>query len=130
MAPKGFRQLAQHIASECASTGGKGKPLFEIRRPCWVNVMRADANGWRLMAKGRDQGVFDAVVIAHNGKCANRLVGGVGVPGVERQLKRLLLSSIWVVMAAIKRKPGGGGAKAQGEMRSRLPCWALSSAAG
>ena len=30
------------------------------------------AEGWRLVAKSGGQGMFDVVVIAHNGKCANR----------------------------------------------------------
>jgi len=30
--------------------------------------------GWVLSGAGKSQGVFDAVVVAHNGKCANRSV--------------------------------------------------------
>ena len=33
--------------------------------------------GWKLSGSGKSQGIFDAVVIAHNGKCANRYVFGV-----------------------------------------------------
>ena len=44
---------------------------------------------------------YDVVVIAHNGKCANRLVSTAGVPAVLRQLRTLKLSSIW---AGVRRE--------------------------
>jgi hypothetical protein len=42
----------------------------------WVAKMAASSKlgGWQLSGAGRDQGTFGAVVIAHNGKCANRSV--------------------------------------------------------
>lgn len=61
--------------------------MVEVRRPQWVSDMvpaRADS-AWRLVGRGREQGMFDAVVIAHNGKCANRLVQPAGVPQVSRR---------------------------------------------
>ena len=40
----------------------------------WVSAMKASevAGGWQLTGKNRNLGGYDAVVIAHNGKCANR----------------------------------------------------------
>jgi len=51
-----------------------------------VSQMVARSGGWHLTGEKRDQGHFDAVVIAHNGKCANRLVGPTGVwPALQEQ---------------------------------------------
>lgn len=60
----------------CRVQGGKAGGLMEVRRPMWVSKMTAvvDKGGWQLIGNNRNQGVFDAVVIAHNGKCANRYV--------------------------------------------------------
>ncbi len=41
------------------------------------------------------------MVIAHNGKCANRLVGPTGAPLVAQQLMKLRLSAVWTVMLAL-----------------------------
>jgi hypothetical protein len=51
--------------------------------------------------ENRSQGVFDAVVISHNGKCANRLVGPTGAPRVAQQLMKLRLSAVWACMLAL-----------------------------
>lgn len=68
--------------------------------------MTATGDAWQLEARGRPRGEFDAVVIAHNGKCANRLVASAGgVPSVLRQLRRLKLSAAWVVMVAFDGDP-------------------------
>lgn len=107
VAAKGMRAVAEHMARSAREEAERRSLPWEVRRPCWVNSMRAERLHWRLLARGRDQGAFDAVVIAHNGKCANRLVGGSGVPQVERQLRSLKLSALWVVMAAVQRDPAG-----------------------
>lgn len=62
----------------------------------------ADGRGWQLTGANRSQGVFDAVVIAHNGKCANRLAAPSGAPAVARQLMRLKLNSIWALAVAFE----------------------------
>ena len=65
-----------------------------MRRPQWVSDMvpREEDAAWQLVGRGREQGLFDAVVIAHNGKCANRLTQPAGIPKVR--------GSAAVVMAA------------------------------
>jgi len=101
VAEGGMRQLATDMSTELLSSG-----LVEIRRPQWVSNIYHDGknNGWRVEGKGRrKEGLFDAVVIAHNGKCANRLTSPMGVPDVHRQLKRLKLSANWVVMVTFER---------------------------
>lgn len=54
---------------EHSSKGG-----VKVVRPMWVAKMAAAPNkgGWQLSGAGKDQGTYGAVVIAHNGKCANR----------------------------------------------------------
>ena len=98
VATGGMRCLADKLAHEVTAAGG------DIRRPCWVDRMTADsARGtWQLRGRGRDQGAFDAVVIAHNGKCADRLLRPAGVPQVAAQMRALKLSAVWVVMAAFE----------------------------
>jgi len=48
-------------------------------RPMWVSRMSASqpAGGWQLTGNNKGLGTYGAVVIAHNGKCANRWVGSV-----------------------------------------------------
>ncbi|KAG2425864.1 hypothetical protein HYH02_014928 [Chlamydomonas schloesseri] len=94
----GMRRLAEELG-EALEAGGGG--LVEFRRPCWVGKMQAEeGRGWALSGEGRSQGVFDAVVVAHNGKCANRLVGPTGAPKVAEQLMRLKLNAVWCLMVA------------------------------
>lgn len=64
----GMRSLAEHLVAEAVATG-----LVEVRRPLWVSSARFDrrggSEGWRLAGRNQDQGaLFDALVIAHNGK--------------------------------------------------------------
>ena len=49
-------------------------------------------------------------MIAHNGKCANRLAAGIGAPAVYGQLRRLKLTANWVLLVAFGAPvpvPGG-----------------------
>jgi hypothetical protein len=52
---------------------------MDVRRPMWVARVAATPKGWQLTGNNKSQGHFDAVVIAHNGKCANRC--GFGADG-------------------------------------------------
>eukprot|EP00249_Psilotum_nudum_P010269 c22436_g1_i1 orf=103-2016(+) len=90
----GMRNLADHIVSR--------RHLISVKRPCWISRMNAYNCQWHLTENGQPQGQFDAVVIAHNGKCANRLLDTAGVPLVAKQMKRLELSSIWALLAAFE----------------------------
>ena len=70
-----MRQLATHLErSCCAMRGPNGVSLVKQERPMWVASMRGDEvkSKWRLEGRGRILGGYDFVVIAHNGKCANR----------------------------------------------------------
>eukprot|EP00198_Chlamydomonas_reinhardtii_P003837 XP_001693173.1 predicted protein [Chlamydomonas reinhardtii] len=95
----GMRRLAEALGEQLEAGGGSS--LVEFRRPCWVGKMQAEeGRGWALSGEGRSQGVYDAVVVAHNGKCANRLVGPTGAPKVAEQLMRLKLNAVWCLMVA------------------------------
>ncbi|CAM6124604.1 unnamed protein product [Calypogeia fissa] len=98
----GMRSLADAMLSQSG--------LIDVKRPCWISRMDAMNGRWTLTENRKFQGEFDVVVIAHNGKCANRLLSTAHVPLVTRQMKRLELSSIWALLAAFKEPlplPGG-----------------------
>jgi hypothetical protein len=63
------RLLHPHLQAVQQSKGG-----VKVVRPMWVSKMTAapKLGGWQLTGVGKDQGTYGAVVIAHNGKCANR----------------------------------------------------------
>ncbi|KAL4853472.1 Renalase [Chlorella vulgaris] len=156
----GMRQLAQYLAGQAHRQGeaarGPSSPgsgtaaaaLVTVRRPQWISSAQAEPKGWRLVGRGRDQGLFDVAVIAHNGKCANRLAAPMrGAEAVHRQLRRLKLSANWVLMAAFASPvaaPGGlqgafvsgsqvlgwaanNTAKLGGPAQGGVQCWTLIS---
>lgn len=90
----GMRLLADSILSETK--------MVEVVRPCWISTLEPFNGLWHLSENGKPRGKFDAVVIAHNGKCANRLLASSGLPLIARQMKRLELSSIWALLAAFE----------------------------
>lgn len=49
---------------------------IQVQQPIWISRMTAShaAGGWQLTGNNKGQGTYGAVVIAHNGKCANRQV--------------------------------------------------------
>ena len=100
-ATEGMRSLAEYVL-------GNEAPLATVKRPCWVGEMRADTSAgvWRLRQNGRELDQHHFVVIAHNGKCANRLVRPSGAPLVDAQMARMKLSSIWCLMAAFTQPLG------------------------
>lgn len=87
-----------------------------IERPSWVSKMekRVGSSGsikWDLYEHKKFLGNFDAVVIAHNGKCADRLISTAGVPKVhnilrvnfgpslppsQKKSRKMQLCSLWV----------------------------------
>ncbi|KAI3448714.1 hypothetical protein Pfo_005379 [Paulownia fortunei] len=90
----GMRPLAESILSETS--------MVNVVRPCWVSKLEPYNGMWYLSEKGKPCGHFDAIVIAHNGKCANRLLASSGLPLIAGQMKRLDLSSIWALLAAFE----------------------------
>ncbi|XP_051123644.1 uncharacterized protein LOC127246369 [Andrographis paniculata] len=90
----GMRPLSESILSETS--------MVNVVRPCWISKLEPYNGMWYLSEKGKACGCFDAIVIAHNGKCANRLLASSGLPLIARQMKKLELSSIWALMAAFE----------------------------
>ncbi|XP_058105518.1 uncharacterized protein LOC131248993 isoform X4 [Magnolia sinica] len=76
--------------------------MVNVVRPCWISKLEPFNGMWHLSENGKPCGQFDAIVIAHNGKCANRLLASSGLPLIARQMKRLELSSIWALLAAFE----------------------------
>ena len=84
-----------------------------VQRPVWIS----DVEWERLNSKwkvGR-YGYYDYLVIAHNGKCADKLMSSAGVPDVHNLLRvrfndlcnprdsRMHLCSLWVLLLAFER---------------------------
>ncbi|KAH7675117.1 Renalase protein [Dioscorea alata] len=90
----GMKHLADSILCQ--------KTMVNIVRPCWISQLDPFNGRWHLSEKGKLHGQFDAIVIAHNGKCANRLLSSSGLPLLTKQMKRLELSAIWALLAAFK----------------------------
>lgn len=88
----GMRPLAHSLLFETH--------MVSVVRPCWISKLEPFNGMWHLSENGKPCGKFDAIVIAHNGKCANRLLMSSGLPLVAKQMKRLELSSIWALLAA------------------------------
>ncbi|KAK1288862.1 hypothetical protein QJS10_CPB19g01151 [Acorus calamus] len=91
----GMRPVADSILSR--------SHLVNVVRPCWISRLDPFNGMWHLSENGKPQGGFDAIVIAHNGKCANRLLSSSGLPLLMKQMKSLELSSIWALLAAFEK---------------------------
>lgn len=94
IATHGMRFLADSLLSETN--------LVNVVRPCWISKLEPFNGMWHLSENGKPCGKFDAIVVAHNGKCANRLLMTSGLPLIAKQMKRLELSSIWALLAAFE----------------------------
>lgn len=90
----GMRSLADSILSQTC--------MVNVVRPCWISKLEPFNGMWHLSENGKPCGQFDFIVIAHNGKCANRLLASSGLPLIARQMKTLGLSSIWALLAAFE----------------------------
>ena len=95
---RGMRDVAEDLLQSLREAHPPSKGAFEVSRPAWVNKLKPREEGWEVFARGKTKGVFDMVVIAHNGKCANRLVKPTGAERTLRQLRSLKLSAIWALM--------------------------------
>ena len=65
-----------------------------------MSRMRLEKGQWVLWKNDERLGAYDVVVIAHNGKCATRLLSPAGAPHLAQQMSRMKLSSIWALMVA------------------------------
>ncbi|KAL6623487.1 hypothetical protein ACP70R_033366 [Stipagrostis hirtigluma subsp. patula] len=90
----GMRRLADAMLPE--------SEMIKVVRPCWISKLEPFNGLWRLFENEKPHGEYDAIVIAHNGKCANRLLSTSGLPLLTKQMKRLELSSVWALLAAFE----------------------------
>ena len=92
-----------------------------LQQDVWVapsNGVRyqKESNKWKLQAKGQTLGVFDHLVIAHNGKCADRIMSQTPAKDVHNLLrvnfaprvpndggKRMTLNSIYSLSFAVPK---------------------------
>ena len=87
--------------------------LVNVKQSVWVGNVHWEADGkkWRV----DKYGYFDYLVIAHNGKCADKLMSSAGVPHIHKLLqvrfgdslnlkdKRMQLCSIWALLVSFPR---------------------------
>ena len=63
----------------------------DIKQDVWINklVKKEGSTKWNVYGKGEFYGEYDKIIIAHNGKCADRLVSSVSgkVPAIHERLK-------------------------------------------
>jgi predicted NAD/FAD-dependent oxidoreductase len=85
------------VSASCSVKMGTGARVVE---DCWVSRMRLEKGQWVLWKNDERLGAYDVVVIAHNGKCATRLLSPAGAPLLAQQMSRMKLSSIWALMVA------------------------------
>ncbi|KAK7500438.1 hypothetical protein BaRGS_00008345, partial [Batillaria attramentaria] len=102
---QGMRSVAECLAKMC-----------HVQRPCWVGNVSFDftAKKWKV----DKYGFFDYLVIAHNGKCADRLMASSGADDVHKLLRvrfsdklnprdaRMHLSSLWVLLVGFEHSLG------------------------
>jgi len=130
---KGMGSIPAALAS--AATGDDEETAsFQIQQDVWVSpnngvkyVGGAFDPQWRVSCNGRSLGTFDRLVIAHNGKCADRLMSRTPAKALHSLLrtnfsptvpqwggKRMTLNSIYSFTFAIRRD-GSPLAEALGE---------------
>jgi len=102
----GMTAIARSLARKCSN----------VQNPVWISHVRwhPDIRKWEVDRRG----MFDYLVIAHNGKCADRLMSQAGVPEIHDLLRvrftpaldvrnqTMQLCSLWVLMIKVKTKLG------------------------
>ena len=106
------------IPADLAKSGGN----YDIKQDVWVSpsngvkYQRGDKQNWKLQVNGRQLGTYDQVIIAHNGKCADRLMSKTPAKDLHSLLrvnfsanvpkwggKRMTLNSIYSLAIAVKK---------------------------
>ncbi|XP_069499453.1 renalase-like [Ambystoma mexicanum] len=126
--------------------------LVQFKGNHWINSVQWDAGikKWKV----DDHGWFDYLGIAHNGKCADRLMASAGVPEIHNLLKVkfgpelgprtnvMQLCSLWVLLVTFANKLGLpyegafvehpdiswiGNNTAKYNVASQMECWTVIS---
>jgi predicted NAD/FAD-dependent oxidoreductase len=107
---------------------GTSTGTFDIQQDVWVSpsngvrYQRGATKNWKLQANGKPLGTFDRLVIAHNGKCADRLMSQTPAKELHSLLRvnfassvppsggtKMTLNSIYSLTIAIPSRDRGGG---------------------
>ena len=103
---------------------GKENPGFRIEQDVWVSpsngvrfVGGPSKPQWKISCNGRQLGIFDRLIIAHNGKCADRIMSRTPAKALHSLLrtnfaptvpksggKRMTLNSIYSLTFVIKKE--------------------------
>jgi len=103
---EGMMAISRALARKCSN----------VQNPVWISHVQwhPDLGQWEVDRRG----MFDYLVIAHNGKCADRLMSQAGVPRIHDLLRvrftpkldtknqTMQLCSIWALMIKIKTRLG------------------------
>ena len=121
--PDATSPLSRWVAAGDGGMGelwaGVARELEDVNKNVWVsNLERTQSGTWRVLdGRGSLLAEVDYVVIAHNGKCADRLMAKAGVPSIHRLLQckfapkvtaptKMHLSSLWMCIAVFDKPLG------------------------
>lgn len=138
--PENSSPLCRWVAAGDGGMGelwaGVARELGDVRTNIWVsNLERTQSGSWRVLdGRGSLLAEVDYVVVAHNGKCADRLMAKAGVPRIHRLLQckfapkvtsptKMHLSSLWMCVAVFEKTLGLSWAGAEIEQHPVLS-WA------
>ncbi|KAL3931649.1 MAG: hypothetical protein SGBAC_011212 [Bacillariaceae sp.] len=100
----------------------KKSSYFELEQDTWVSPSsgvryQKNSGTWKLQAKGKTLGYYDNLVIAHNGKCADRIMSKTPAKDVHSLLrvnfnptvpahggKKMTLNSLYSVTVVLPRE--------------------------
>ncbi len=119
----GMGSIPSAIAFPKDEKNNEGKPQFKIYQDVWISpsngvkfIGTANLPKWKVQTNGRNFGSFDAIVIAHNGKCADRLMSQTPAKELHSLLRtnfsanvpewggnKMTLNSIYSLTIALKR---------------------------
>jgi predicted NAD/FAD-dependent oxidoreductase len=73
--------------------------LFNVNQDIWVSPsngvkFQTNTRQWKVQAQGQTLGMFDNLIVAHNGKCADRLMSKTPAKAVHELLKVNFASSV------------------------------------
>ena len=117
-ASKGMASIPGAIVQSFKETSSS-IPL-DIQQDVWISPSNGvryqfSQNVWKLQAKGQSLGDYDSIVVAHNGKCADRLMSRTPAKDLHQllrvnfaatvapQAKRMTLNSIYSLTVALPK---------------------------
>lgn len=88
---------------------------LDVQQNIWINRMERSNHKWSLFGNRQSYHGYDAVIIAHNGKCADRLLSTANVPRIHdllrvsfgpalpdfKNMRKMHLSSLYVMIIVL-----------------------------